>query len=84
MEKIERVNHPEHYQFSSPAFEMADVTGELAHWRACAIEYIWRAGVKSENEIEDLEKAKWWINWKIAELEKEDDDESRLTVAGYL
>lgn len=84
MEKIEKVNHPQHYQFRSPAIEVADMTGELPHWRACVIEYVWRAGIKSDNTIEDLEKAKWWIDWKIDELDKEEEDESRLTVAGYL
>ncbi len=34
-----------------------------------AIKYLWRAGLKdSDNEIQDLEKAMWYINDKIEQL----------------
>jgi hypothetical protein len=30
-----------------------------------AIKYIWRAGLKSNSKIEDLRKAKWYIDREI-------------------
>jgi hypothetical protein len=34
-----------------------------------AIKYIWRAGLKSADPIEDLKKARWYIEREIARLE---------------
>jgi hypothetical protein len=35
-----------------------------------AVKYIWRAGLKSESPLEDLKKARWYIDREIARLEK--------------
>ena len=37
---------------------------------ANAVKYIWRAGLKSESPLEDLKKARWYIDREIARLEK--------------
>ena len=67
----ELVNHPYHYQFSRPAYEMADITISLPHSIGSAMEYLYRAGRKPGNDaIQDLQKAIWWIQREIAELEQ--------------
>ena len=55
------VNHPPHYTFSN--YEVIDVIEEwnLPFHLANTVKYIARAGKKG-NEIEDLEKALWYLN----------------------
>ena len=69
------VNHPSHYQ-SKSGLEVIEVIKEFADVEAfCtgnAIKYICRW--KSKNGIEDLKKAKWYIDYLINELEKEKEN----------
>ena len=61
------VNHPKHYAGVPVTVECIDVTRHLPFSLGNAVKYIWRAGKKGgpEKEIEDLEKAKWYLNdWK--------------------
>jgi hypothetical protein len=73
--KDSSVNHPKHY-LKNTGHEVINV---IAAWKLCfvlgnAIKYIARAGKKDPDKlIEDLEKAIWYINWKIEE-EKERKD----------
>ena len=73
--KDSSVNHPKHY-LKNTGYEVINV---IAAWKldfalGNAIKYIARAGKKDpEKLIEDLEKAIWYINWKI-EREKERKD----------
>ena len=59
------VEHPKHYNFGK--YEVIDVIDDwgLDFALGNAIKYIARAGKKSENTIEDLEKALWYINHEI-------------------
>lgn len=78
IEKIdEAVNHPDYY--ASSKIEVIDYIEdkELGFCLGNAIKYISRAGKKKDNgrntiekEIEDLEKAIWYINRRIYEIEK--------------
>ena len=64
------VNHPSHYR-SSTGHEAIDVieAWELDFRLGNAVKYISRAGKKSpEKEIEDLEKAVWYVNRRIQKL----------------
>ena len=64
------VNHPSHYR-SSTGHEAIDVieAWELDFSLGNAVKYISRAGKKSpEKEIEDLEKAVWYVNRRIQKL----------------
>lgn len=62
------VNHPEHYN-SFPGVEVIDLTQHLNFCRGNAVKYICRAGLKDlSKELEDLEKAKWYINKEIERL----------------
>lgn len=71
------VNHPSHYTSDPSGIECIDIVKYRDFCIGNAIKYLWRAGLKKdssmedkEKEIEDLEKAIWYINKKI-ELLKE-------------
>ena len=62
------VNHPSHYTSHPSGIEAIQVT---EHYNFCignAIKYLWRAGLKSHDPIEDLQKAHWYIEREIARL----------------
>jgi hypothetical protein len=65
--ELEAVNHPPHYNFGK--LEVIDVLEDwqLGFHEANAIKYIARARHKG-NELQDLEKAAWYINRRIAQL----------------
>ena len=65
------VNHPNHY-FADSGIEVIDAieAWNLNFSRGNAVKYIARAGVKNpEKEIEDLEKAVWYITREIKRLQ---------------
>ena len=71
----ENVNHPSHYR-SASGIEVIDAieAWNLNFSRGNAIKYIARAGVKdSSKEIEDLEKARWYIDREIQRLRAKDN-----------
>lgn len=60
------VNHPAHYNVHPRGIECIDV---VEHWPfnvGNAVKYIWRAGLKDDNAIQDLEKARWYLDREIA------------------
>ena len=62
------VNHPSHYTSHPSGIEAIQVT---EHYNFCignAMKYLWRAGLKSQDPIEDLKKAHWYIEREIARL----------------
>lgn len=64
------IDHPQHYGGKDNTYEAIKV---IEAWGAdfClgnVLKYISRAGKKSENIIEDLEKAKWYLERKIQNL----------------
>ncbi len=69
--KYNAVNHPEHYTANSHGIECIDVidaatehlTGIEAVCTANAIKYLWRW--KRKNGLQDLQKAKWYIDHLI-------------------
>lgn len=66
------VSHPSHYTSRVPGIECIRVTEHFNFNRGNAIKYIWRAGEKNpEKEIEDLEKAAWYINREIQRMKGE-------------
>jgi len=66
------INHPAHYT-SSPArcpecgrgIECIDVAEHLGFCLGNVLKYVWRAGLKGD-EIEDLRKARWYLDREIA------------------
>jgi hypothetical protein len=58
------VNHPPHYTSHPSGVECIQITEHMSFTIGNALKYIWRADLK--NGIEDLEKAKWYIEREIA------------------
>jgi len=71
MEKNEMVNHPSHYGGSENLYEAIKVieAWDLDFCLGNTVKYISRAGKKDkQTEIQDLEKALWYLNRKINKL----------------
>lgn len=67
----DNVNHPAHYT-TYKGVEVIDLTEQMNFNKGNAVKYICRAGLKSpETEIEDLRKAKWYLDREIERLLKE-------------
>jgi len=60
----DNVNHPPHYTNHPSGIECIEITRHMGFNLGNAIKYIWRADLK-ENTMEDLEKARWYINDEI-------------------
>jgi hypothetical protein len=65
------VNHPGHYTWLPNGLEVIDLTEHMNFNRGNAVKYLARAGRKSKaTELEDLKKARWYIEREICRLEK--------------
>lgn len=71
----DNVNHPSHYTSHPSGIECIDITKHHDFCIGNAIKYLWRAGLKHEDgmddndkHIEDLQKAVWYINKEIESL----------------
>ena len=63
------VNNPAHY--TQGGVEVIELTENLNFCRGNAVKYICRAGIKDpDKEVEDLEKAKWYIERELKRLQK--------------
>ena len=60
----DEINHPAHYTQHPSGIECISVTRHMNFNLGNAIKYIWRAALKGDS-IQDLEKAKWYINDEI-------------------
>lgn len=73
MKTNEQVNHPSHYGGESNPYEAIKVIDawELGFSLGNTVKYISRAGKKDpEKEIEDLKKAKFYLDHHIKSLEE--------------
>ena len=87
--KIEdNVNHPPHYTWLKDkcGIEVIDITRHMDFCLGNAIKYILRAGHKQEvsmsnkeKEIEDLKKAIFYINDRIAQIEGKHDKDIKIS-----
>ena len=65
----DEVNQPSHYTSHPSGIECIEITRHHDFAIGNAIKYLWRAGLKnSDNEVQDLEKAVWYIQDKIKQL----------------
>ncbi len=62
-------NHPRHYTVHPSGVECIVITEWMNFCLGNAIKYIWRASEKGAT-IEDLKKARWYLDREIARLEK--------------
>lgn len=63
------VNSPKHYTSHPPGVECIQVVEHMGFSLGNAIKYIWRAGLKSPSAVEDLKKARWYLDREIARME---------------
>ena len=64
------VDHPKHYNEHESGIECIVIAEGFNFNVGNAIKYIWRAGLKSDNPIEDFEKAIWYLNREISRLKR--------------
>lgn len=84
------VNHPPHYTAHPSGVECIQITEHMEFCVGNAVKYLWRAGLKggsSASEIQDLEKAAWYVQRRISKLkmdaarrEKAESSYKKITV----
>ena len=74
----DNVNHPKHYTSHPSGVECIEITEHYGFCVGNAIKYLWRAGLKKDGtlddidkEIEDVRKAAWYVERHIQNLEKQ-------------
>lgn len=65
------VNSPTHYTSHPSGVECLQITEHMNFCLGNAVKYIWRAGLKSADAVQDLEKAKFYIEREIKRLGRE-------------
>lgn len=68
----DKINNPPHYTRHPSGIECIQVTEHFNFNLGNAIKYIWRCGLKGD-ELEDLKKARWYIDREIRKREEEVD-----------
>ena len=86
MKSHDMVNHPPHYT-NSPAkcecgkmIECIQVTRHMSFNLGNVVKYVWRSGDKGK-QLEDLEKARWYLDDEINKLKKEASHGSSVDLA---
>lgn len=76
--ELDMVNHPPHYEDGK--VECIDAMEEAIGWEGIvsfcignAFKYIWRCRKKHLSPLEDLKKARWYIDKAIEKLEVNDN-----------
>ena len=71
--KKEVVNHPDHYGGKDNPYEAIKVieAWKLGFCLGNTVKYISRCGKKHDDQLEDLKKARWYLDREISNLEKE-------------
>jgi hypothetical protein len=79
---MDKVNHPNHYKSGNNGYEVIDIIEffDLNFHRGNVLKYLLRSGKKEEagydsreKEIEDLEKAVWYLRREIKRLSARGD-----------
>lgn len=68
------VNSPKHYMSHPSGIECIEITKHMGFCLGNAVKYIWRADLK-HNAIEDLKKARWYLDCEIEKREKALDED---------
>ena len=61
---IDAIHHPKHYTSDDCGVEAIEITSLLPACISNAVKYVWRCGKKDE-DLQDLKKALWYINYSI-------------------
>lgn len=62
------VNHPAHYNSHPSGVECVTVAEAFNFNVGNALKYLWRAGLKSKDPVEDLRKAAWYVAREIVRV----------------
>jgi hypothetical protein len=67
---MDQVNHPKHYGGEDNPYEAIKVIDawEADFYIGNLLKYVCRAGKKGGKELDDLKKAKWYLDRKIEKL----------------
>ena len=68
MKENDPVNHPSHYISHPSGIECIQITRWMNFNLGNVIKYVWRAGNKG-NALEDLKKARWYLDDEIKRRE---------------
>lgn len=68
---LDNVNNPAHYTSHPSGVECIEVTEHFTFCIGNAIKYLWRAGLKTDDPLEDLRKAHWYIGREISRIEQQ-------------
>jgi hypothetical protein len=63
------VNHPSHYTAHASGVECIQITRHMNFNLGNVVKYLWRSGHKHETPLEDLRKARWYLDDEIKRLE---------------
>ena len=74
------VNHPAHYNSHPASIECIDVIEHMTFNTGSAIKYLWRAGLKDKALLQDLRKAKWYVEREIDRLVALSKEQPEITV----
>lgn len=70
--QYDSVSHPKHYTGHPSGIECIEITEHMSFNLGNALKYIWRCDLKKD-AIEDLKKARWYIDREIAKRESGKD-----------
>ena len=76
MKTDDAINHPTHYTSHPSGVECIDIAEHMNFCLGNALKYIWRAGLKGD-AVEDLKKARWYIDREIGRLERGNHTDTR-------
>jgi len=65
------VNNPSHYTSHPSGVEAIEITRWMNYNLGNVVKYVWRADLK-ENNVQDLEKAQFYLNDEIKRLKGKD------------
>ncbi len=66
----ESIHHPSHYTSHPSGIECIQLAEHMNFCLGNAMKYLWRSGQKGD-ALEDLKKARWYIDREIGRLEKD-------------
>lgn len=73
---MSNVEHPDHYNAHPSGVECLEIVRWMNFNLGCVVKYLWRAGLKDpDKELEDLEKAKFYLEDEIARVKSEHFEE---------
>ncbi|MEN6525466.1 MAG: DUF3310 domain-containing protein [Candidatus Polarisedimenticolia bacterium] len=64
----EPISHPKHYTAHPSGVECIEIAEHFGFCLGSVVKYVWRAGLKGD-ALEDLRKARWFLDREIARRE---------------